>query len=232
MSFIITKNLTITELKRRLNLLKKKGFVSSLRFHNTGIGHTLEQFLGLTENNVSIPDLGRLELKSQRRESASLITLFTKKPDDELNSRLLEKFGYPRDKDGLRVLHQTVVAQHKNKQGFELRDLGTKLKILKNREYVFSYDKNKLKTLFDKKLGKGVILVLATSRKNSKGQESFHYQEAFILKDGNFQRFLKRLFYDIRIGRYPNGRPHDHGSAFRIRKTDLPNIFRIYKKLI
>jgi len=228
----VIKNFTIAELKRRLRLLKKRGFVSSLRPHNTGVGHTLEQFLGLSENNISIPDLGKLELKSQRRESASLITLFTKKPDDVLNSRLLEKFSYPREKDGLRVLHQTITAQHKNKQGFKLQGSGGKLKILKNREYVFSYNKKKLETIFDKKFGKGTILVLAISHKNSKGKESFHYQEAYILKSGNFNRFLKNLFYDIRIGRYPDGRPHDHGSAFRVKKTDLPNIFRIYRKLV
>src|SRR3989344_8778627 len=155
------KNFTIAELKRRLHLLKKGGFVSSLRSHNTGVGHTLEQFLGLSENNISIPDLGKLELKSQRRESASLITLFTKKPDDALNSRLLEKFGYPREKDGLRVLHQTITAGRANRQGFRLQSTGKRLIILKNHAYVFSYDIKRLKDLFEKKFGKGVLLVLA-----------------------------------------------------------------------
>jgi hypothetical protein len=203
-----------------------------LRLHNTGVGHTLEQALGLKENNISLPDLGKLELKSQRLESVSLITLFTKKPDDVLNSGLLEKFGYPREKDGLRVLHQTITAKRPNKQGFRLKDTGSKLTILKKREYVFSYDKTALKSLFDKKFGKGILLVLATSQKDSSNKERFHYREAYILKGGDFQKFLKKFFYDIRIGRYPNGRLHDHGSAFRLRKTDLPDVFRIYRKLI
>lgn len=228
----MNKLFTLAELKRRLQLLKRRGFVSSLRSHNTGVGHTLERLLGLTENNISLPDLGKLELKSQRRESVSLITLFTKKPDDVLNSGLLEKFGYPRPKDGLRVLHQTIITRHTNKQNFKLKDTGNKLVILKNREYVFSYSKDRLRKLFDKKFGKGVLLVLAISQKDAHGKESFHYQEAYILKEGNFQKFIKNLFYDIRIGRYPNGKPHDHGSAFRLRKTDLPNVFRIYRKLI
>ena len=225
-------HLTVAELRKRLKSLKQKGFISSLRFHDTGIGQTLEQFLGLKENNISLPDLGRLELKSQRAESVSLITFFTKKPDDLLNSKVLQKFGYPREKDGLRVLHQTIIATQANKQGLRLSSTKTKLKILKNKEYVFSYKISKLKELFDKKFGKGVILVLADSRKNLKGIEEFHYKEAYILKDGNFDRFLKNLFYDIRIGRYPDGRPHDHGSAFRIRKTNLPNVFRVYRKII
>ncbi|NCO89389.1 hypothetical protein COS60_00125 [Candidatus Wolfebacteria bacterium CG03_land_8_20_14_0_80_39_317] len=228
----MVKSFTINELKNRLNALKKRGFISSLRFHNTGIGHTLEQFLGLKENNISLPDLGKLELKSQRLETASLITLFTKKPDDLLNSKLLKKFGYPREKDGLRVIHQTITSTAKNKQGFKLKNTGQKLSILKNNEYVFSYNKTELEKLFNKKFGKGIILVLATSKKDSNGKEKFHYQEAYILKNGSFNAFLKNLFYDIRIGRYPDGRPHDHGSAFRLKKTSLPNVFKIYRKLI
>ena len=228
----MVKSLTINELKKRLVVLERKGFISSLRTHNTGIGHTLERFLGLKENNISLPDLGKLELKSQRIESASLITFFTKKPDDELNSKLLKKFGYPREKDGLRVLHQTIAARKANKQGFRLSSANSKLIILRNKEYVFSYDKAKLRMLFEKKFGMGVLLVLANSRKGAHDKEYFHYQEAYILKRGSFEKFLQYLFYDIRIGRYPDGRPHDHGSAFRIRKTNLPNIFKIYRKLI
>ncbi len=228
----MTKSFTLTELRRRLTLLKKKGFVSSLRSHNTGVGHTLERFLGLKENNISLPDLGKLELKSQRLESVSLITLFTKKPDDVLNSKLLRKFGYPRKKDGLKVLHQTITAGRTNKQGFKLRSTGKRLIILKNRAHVFSYDMIRLKTLFEKKFGKGVLLVLATSTKNKNGAERFHYREAYILKKGSFESLLRHLFYDIRIGRYSDGCPHDHGSAFRIKKADLPTVFKIYKKLI
>ena len=226
------KSFTLAELRRRFTLLKKKGLVTSLRSHNTGVGHTLEQFLGLKENNISLPDLGKLELKSQRLQSVSLITLFTKKPDDALNSKLLEKFGYPREKDGLRVLHQTITAGRANRQGFRLQSTGKRLTILKNHAYVFSYDIKRLKDLFEKKFGKGVLLVLATSEKEKNGKESFHYQEAYILKKGNFGSLLKHLFYDIRIGRYSDGRPHDHGSAFRIRKGDLPIVFKVYKKLI
>lgn len=228
----MAKSFTLNELQRRFTMLRKKGFVASLRSHNTGVGHTLEQFLGLKENNISLPDLGELELKSQRLESVSLITLFTKKPDDVLNSKLLGQFGYPRKRDGLKVLHQTITAGRTNKQGFKIQSTGRRLTILKNHAYVFSYDVRKLKALFEKKFGKGVLLVLATSTKNKNGAESFHYQEAYILKRGSFESLLKHLFYDIRIGRYPDGRPHDHGSAFRVKKTDLRAVFKIYKKLI
>lgn len=224
--------INLNQLKKKLKEIKNRGFVKSLRWHDTGIGHTLEQLLGLSENNISLPDLGLFELKTQRLESQSLITLFTKKPDDELNTGLLEKLGYPRKKNGLKVLHQTITAGHINKQGFELLNEKDRLVILKNREYVFSYNKNGLKKIFEQKINKGIILILADSKKSRRGKEEFHYQEAYIIKNGVFEKFLKNLYYDIRIGRYPDGRPHDHGSAFRIKKSALDNIFKIYRKLI
>lgn len=224
--------LTLKKLKEKLDNISKKGFVKSLRGHDTGIGHTLEQFLGLSENNISLPDLGLFELKAQRMESQSLITLFTKKPDDELNVALLNKFGYPRVSNGLKVIHQTIVAGQINKKGFTFINKANRLLIFKDEKYIFSYDKNKLRKVFDRKVGRGMILVLAKSRKHSGRSEEFHYREAYLLREGNFEKFLENLSYDIRIGRYPNGRPHDHGSAFRIKKSALNKIFKIYKKLI
>ena len=69
--------MTLAEIQRKLNHLKEKGFIPSLRRGSTGIGYTLEKELGLKESNIAIPDLGgRVELKTSRRESSSLITLF------------------------------------------------------------------------------------------------------------------------------------------------------------
>lgn len=223
--------MTIKQLKERLKDIKSRGFVGGLRTHDTGVGHTLEQLLGLSENNVAIPDLGKLELKSQRLESQSLITLFTKKPD-KLDINLLDKFGYPRESNGKMVLHQTITDSRANKQGYRLLNVNNALAILKDEKCVCSYNKTALEKIFDEKISKGIILVLSTSRKDSQDNEEFNYQEAFLLKEGDFEKFLDNLFYDIRIGRYPDGRPHDHGSAFRVRKSSLPKIFKTYKKLI
>lgn len=224
--------IALRELKKKLKSLHNRGFIKSLRVHDTGIGHTLEQLLGLSESNVALPDLGKFELKSQRLESSSLITLFTKKPDDKLNAELLDRLGYPRKSNGLKVLHQTITTGHINKQGFELCNKKDCLVILKNKKYVFSYDKNKFKKIFDKKISKGTVLVISDSKRDASDRESFHYKEAYLLKNGDFEKFLNNLYYDIRIGRYPDGRPHDHGSAFRIKKSSLKKIFKIYKKLI
>lgn len=43
---------TLTQIKKALGELSKKGWIKSDRSHNTGIGKTLEDLLGIKENNM------------------------------------------------------------------------------------------------------------------------------------------------------------------------------------
>ena len=88
--------------------IAERGYVRSHRQHDTGIGKTLEDLLGITENNVSGPDFSTYELKSARKSSTSMLTLFTKAPLPRgANKRLLEVFGYKQRK---------VSASHKQRK--------------------------------------------------------------------------------------------------------------------
>jgi hypothetical protein len=53
-------------------------WIPSSMIHNIGIGKTLEDLIKRQDNNLSLPDLDGLEIKSQRLNSNSLVTLFTK----------------------------------------------------------------------------------------------------------------------------------------------------------
>ena len=225
--------MSLDQLKIKLLEINEMGFIETLRGHDTGIGHTLEQLLGLTENNISSPDLGNLELKSHRKESASMITIFTKSPSLIANRELLEKYGYPRMNNGKLVLHQTVCLDRPNAKGWVLRydENDESLCLHKNNEKLGVYTRNLILEKFSEKIGDGVILVYA-DRKKTDSSELFHYNEAYLLKGFSFDEFIQYLRYDIRIGRYPDGRVHDHGSAFRLRKSDLENVFQIYEKLM
>ncbi len=57
------------------------GWIKTHRSGNTGIGKTLEDLLGITENNIQGPDFGSYELKSGRINSNSMLTLMTKSPE-------------------------------------------------------------------------------------------------------------------------------------------------------
>ncbi|HPG72675.1 MAG TPA: MvaI/BcnI family restriction endonuclease, partial [Bacteroidales bacterium] len=57
------------------------GWIENKRHGNQGgIGNTLEDLLGIDENNLPIPNAAEWELKSQRINTTSLTTLFHIEP--------------------------------------------------------------------------------------------------------------------------------------------------------
>ena len=72
---------TKDELIKKLKELSDMGWVENGRFGNHGgIGNTLEDFLEIAENNLPIPNAAEWELKAQRANTSSLITLFHMEP--------------------------------------------------------------------------------------------------------------------------------------------------------
>ena len=51
----------LNEFKIKFKEIREHGFYKSRRKGPTGVGHTLEQCLGLTENNIAVPDLGDVD---------------------------------------------------------------------------------------------------------------------------------------------------------------------------
>lgn len=89
--------MNLKELESKLLKIKNMGFVESLRKGSTGIGFTFETLFGVKENNIPIPDIGgRVEIKTIRKDSKSLITLFTFNRGvwSIKQSELVRKFGY------------------------------------------------------------------------------------------------------------------------------------------
>ncbi|HRR95408.1 MAG TPA: MvaI/BcnI family restriction endonuclease [Candidatus Ratteibacteria bacterium] len=65
---------------------------------------------------------------------------------------------------------------------------------------------------------------------NKGSNEEFWFNEAWLLSGFNFDNFLNLLregtiLVDIRIGQYPDGRPHDHGTGFRVSPDKLDLCF-------
>jgi len=233
--------LTLPQIKKSLKELYKKGWVKSNRAHNTGVGKTLEDYLGLTENNIALPDFGVMELKSQRTGTISMMTLFTKKPEGITNAEILAKFGYPDPEyPEHKILHQTITNGKKNGRGFycQIDEDQEKLLIMRHRKVLGYYTLEFLKQKAIEKIGDGLILVFADCRKIN-NQEYFHYKEAWILKGIDPVKFLELSKYDIRLGVYRSGknigRPHDHGSAFRLTRLSektFPILFKTHRRIL
>lgn len=88
------------DLIARLMELRDRGWIQSrARPGNDGaVGNTLEDSLGIKENNLPIPDAAEWELKAQRGTSASLTTLFHMEPSPQgariVPSVLLPLYGW------------------------------------------------------------------------------------------------------------------------------------------
>lgn len=230
--------------------VKNLGFVESNRSHNTGIGKTFEDYLGVVENNDRLPDFEGYEVKTKRETSNSFSTLFTKSPSHPqgVNSYLRDTYGssYP-ENPRMKKLHTSIFAHQGNtfngKYSFRLINdkENRKVKIsisslvdgsLIDDSVYYTYDdleyalKNKLKNLF---------FVFATCKHDEEsGKELFHFSSAEIYETPSLENFLTlldegKIMYDIRIGSYKSGRnigkPHDHGSGFRIKPIDLVRLY-------
>jgi hypothetical protein len=94
---IFTKEALISELIAICN----DGWIESCRKpgNDGAVGNTLEQLLGISENNLPLPNAAEWELKGQRRKTRSLVTLFHKDPSPQalglVNNLLLVHYGWP-----------------------------------------------------------------------------------------------------------------------------------------
>ncbi|OYD16208.1 hypothetical protein CH333_03940 [candidate division WOR-3 bacterium JGI_Cruoil_03_44_89] len=132
------------------------GYVKTHRAGNTGIGKTLEDLLGIKENNVPGPNAAMIELKSARKNASSMLTLFTKSPlPRKANSVLLERFGYESTRRNKRKeLHTTVNAKTYNRlkgeAGFKIDVKKERIDLITTEREVLGYwDKETLKKSFE-----------------------------------------------------------------------------------
>ena len=238
----------------RFREVEKLGFVPSNRSHNTGIGKTFEDYIGVVENNADEPDLFGFEIKSHRELATSYVTLFTKAPvfPKRANTYLKDSYGieYPDNAD-LKKLHISMFASRYSsaygKYNFRLindRD-NSVIRIgvfdpadnrLIDKSVGYTYDclaeilKKKLKNLFYVSAETAIINM----------KEHFHFNRAEVFTNPTLDRLLKLIdegviMYDIRIGSYGSGRnygkAHDHGSGFRILEKNIHLLFENHESI-
>ena len=87
---------TLNDFIREYKKIVDMGWIRTHRAGPTGIGKTLEDLLGIVENNIDGPDFGEYELKSCRINSNSMLTMFTLSPLPRgANTTLRVNYGYP-----------------------------------------------------------------------------------------------------------------------------------------
>ena len=122
---IYTKEKLIDKFKE----IEKLGWIENGRFGNQGgIGNTLEDLLGIEENNLPIPNAAEWELKAQKKNTSALTTLFHSEPSPRamrfVPSIFLPKYGWKHQNAGKKYpetemsFRQTIHGQAYSDRGF------------------------------------------------------------------------------------------------------------------
>ena len=123
------KTFTRETLTIELRHIRDRGWIATRRQGNDGgVGNTLEDLLGLSENNLPLPNAGEWELKGQRSDSTSLVTLFHMEPSPRamkfVPKVLLPKYGWKHREAGNRYplnersFRQTIRSGEPSSRGF------------------------------------------------------------------------------------------------------------------
>jgi hypothetical protein len=149
--------------------ISKMGWIPNARHGNAGgIGNTLEDLLGIKENNLPIPNAAEWELKTQRLNTCSLTTLFHMEPSPRavgfVSQVLLPLYGWGHQEAGGKYkademsFRQTI-------SGASASDRGFCVKIdRKEQKVLISFDAKKIdprhsewKKSVQKKIGTGEL---------------------------------------------------------------------------
>ena len=93
------------DLIEKLKEIRKRGWICNARPGNDGgVGNTLEDLLGIDENNLPIPNAAEWELKAQKTNTTSLITLMHMEPSPKalkfVPNTLLPIYGWKHQEAG------------------------------------------------------------------------------------------------------------------------------------
>jgi hypothetical protein len=142
---LYTKVSLIEELKK----ITKLGWIENARHGNDGgIGNTLEDLLGIEENNLPIPNAAEWELKTQRIGTSSLTTLFHTEPSPRaikfVPQVLLLNYGW-KHKEAGKKYPKNEMSFRQTIHGQSASDRGFMVKIDKaNRKVFISFDSTKV----------------------------------------------------------------------------------------
>ena len=225
----------LEEFIERFTDLKNKGYVMSLRSGPTGVGKTLETYLGIQENNLYLPDLGQIELKAHRDDSTNLITLFTFNRWAWIMDPLeaVKKYGTP-DENGRLGLYFTMSFKP-NSAGLFLHtdDQSVSVRHFDGNTLV-KWNFNDLEEQFKRKIP---ALILAYAKTEYRGdQEWFHFYTAKLLKDTSASIIREQInneviLIDLRL-HDATSHARNHGTGFRVKEKQLPELFRRIETIV
>tara|TARA_Y100001963_G_scaffold155035_1_gene245132 strand:- start:895 stop:1605 length:711 start_codon:yes stop_codon:yes gene_type:complete len=233
----------IQNIKDRLPLIKKMGYVRTMRKGNTGVGYTFEELFGVEENNSTGADLnGMVEFKASRKGASSRTTGFCQSLLWNYRVRdVIRKYGW-RDKEKperINFYPSLKVGAH-TPGGLTMKIGGGRTPILtvvdSENEELASIPLSVIAFRFKQKLDK-LLLVYADTKKIDR-VEHFHYNEAYLCQKPSVSSVLK-LLRDGKLVVEPRcyidtntGKLRDRGVAFRLSGAYLKDLYSSVNKIL
>jgi len=214
--------------KKKFEGLRNRGFVKSERRGNTGVGHTLESQLGITENNIALPDLDIAELKGHRQGAGSLITLFTYDRGVWVVAPMTAVHKYGRiGEDGRPNLYMTLFAGRGSTSLVLTVDSSAATVSDRSGNVVASWNHANLAKTFEAKFPALMFVTAEVERRGN--DEWFHYTKAELLRGTSSKKMkdgLKNGWIAVDLRLHDNsGSVRNHGTGFRIKEQDFPKLF-------
>lgn len=244
----------------KLKEIRGKGWIPNRRPGNAGgIGNTLEDLLGIEENNLPIPNAAEWELKCQRIDTTSLTTLFHMEPSPRalgfVPKILLPLYGWE---------HKSIPNEMSFRQtinGLSRTDRGFKIVVDRNdRKVLISFDANSvaarhsvwLKSVkkrvglseldpqpywgFDDLFHKAGTKLLncfyiRAEVKREGRREYFSYKEIIILQKFSLNKFVKAIENGFVLVDFDARSGHNHGTKFRLRQDSFPELYENVKDI-
>ena len=230
----IEGNVVSEELLGRFRSVKDQWFESEV-VADTGIGRTIESFLGISMNSDKTPDYKGIELKSHRdKRSSKKNVLFTQTPDWDISAlksgrQIVEKYGYYTE-DGKKTYQNTVQCTPPNSQFLFLNVNQTEEKLelqaqMKRLEDVAAW---RLMKLHQRLLTKHhETFWIEVENEKHDGKEYFRYKQIEHTKNPNVGQFDVLIEQNIITVDLLLCRPSGHGDtySFKIKKKGMPLLF-------
>lgn len=242
------------ELIERLIEVREKKWILGARPGNVGgIGNTLEELVGIQENNLPIPNATEWELKYQRIGTSFLTTLFHMEPSPRA-IKFVPKVSLPlyswehASIPNEMSFRQTINALSCTDRGFKVivdRD-AQKVLISFNANSVAERHYGWLESVerrvglrelnpqpywgFDDLFHKAGTKLLncfyiraAVKREN--GREYFWYKEIMVLQKFSLEKFLQAITRGFVLVDFDARTGHNHGTKFRLRQDRLSDLY-------
>lgn len=242
--------------------IRDRGWIETQRKNNDGgVGNTLEDLLGIEENNLPIPNAAEWELKAQKKDTTSLITLFHMEPSPRaykfVPSILLPEFGWAHQAAGQRYeqneksFRQTINAANYSNRGFIIKVDRNERKILVDfdcRHIESDAHPEWIKLVSQKILSPkpywgfddlyhkaGTKLhncfFVLAESKIINGLLHFHYQDIYMLKKFDLEKFIDAIDKGSIYVDFDARTGHNHGTKFRLKRDALISLYEEVKKI-